>query len=102
VAAVAWNLAVYDPCAGGWLTVGGTSASAPIIAGVYGLAGNAQHIGPGYPYQHAGWLFDITRGNNDWYHQAGGATCGHDYLCQARHGYDGPTGLGSPDGTGAF
>ncbi len=102
VAAVASNLAVYDPNAGGWLIVGGTSASAPIIAGVYGLAANAATIKPGYPYRHAGSLFDVTRGNNDLLHQADGATCGHDYLCQAKRGYDGPTGLGTPDGTGAF
>jgi len=27
---------------------------------------------------------------------------GHDYLCQAKKGYDAPTGLGTPDDTGAF
>ena len=47
-------------------------------------------------------LFDITRGNNDLFNQAGGATCGFDYLCTAKKGYDAPTGLGTPDGTGAF
>jgi len=25
-----------------------------------------------------------------------------DYLCVAKEGYDAPTGLGSPDGIGAF
>jgi subtilase family serine protease len=102
VAAVASNLAVYDPHEGGWLTVGGTSAAAPIIAGVYGLAANATTIKPGYIYRHARSLFDITRGNNDLFHQAGGGACGHDYLCQARLGYDAPTGVGTPNGTGAF
>jgi hypothetical protein len=34
--------------------------------------------------------------------QAHGATCGYDYLCVAKPGYDAPTGLGTPDGTGAF
>ena len=28
--------------------------------------------------------------------------CGYDLLCVAKKGYDGPTGLGTPDGTGAF
>jgi subtilase family serine protease len=102
VAAVAWNLAVYDHSQGGWLTLGGTSASAPIIAGVYGLAGNAATIAPGYEYSHARSLFDITTGNNDWWNNSTGATCGFDYLCTARKGYDAPTGLGTPDGTGAF
>lgn len=47
-------------------------------------------------------LFDVTKGNNDWFQGTGGAICGYDYLCVARTGYDGPTGLGTPDGTGAF
>ena len=87
---------------GPWLTVSGTSAAAPLIAAVYGLAGNAATIKPGYEYAHAGALFDVTKGNNDWFNQAHGASCGYDYLCVAKKGYDGPTGLGTPDGTGAF
>lgn len=102
VAAVAWNVPIYERIQGGWLTVGGTSVSAPLIAGVYGLAGNAPRITPGYEYTHAGSLFDITAGNNDWFNGAGGASCGFDYLCTAKKGYDSPTGLGTPDGTGAF
>jgi hypothetical protein len=102
VSALAWNVPAYDETAGGWLTIGGTSAAAPLIAGVFGLAGNAATIGPGYPYRHAGSLFDITVGNNDLIKEAGGATCGYDYLCVAKKGYDAPTGLGTPDGTGAF
>ena len=102
MAAVAWDLAVYDSAQGGWLTVGGTSAAAPLIAGVYGLAGNAGTIKPGYEYAHARSLFDVTTGSNDWLEGARGASCGHDYLCVAKKGYDAPTGLGTPDGTGAF
>jgi hypothetical protein len=101
VAAVGWNVAIYAKTWGGWVTVGGTSLSAPIIAGVYALAGNATRIHPGYEYAHAARLFDVTSGDNDI--AAGtGAACGRDYLCVAKPGYDGPTGLGSPDGTGAF
>ncbi len=102
VAAVAWNIPIYEKLQGGWLTVGGTSVSAPLIAGVYALAGNATTIPLGYVYSRAGSLFDITRGNNDWFNGAGGATCGFDYLCVAKKGYDAPTGMGTPDGTGAF
>jgi hypothetical protein len=102
VAAVAWNVPIYEKIQGGWLTVGGTSVSAPLIAGVYGLAGNAATIAPGHEYTRARSLFDITTGNNDWFNGAGGASCGFDYLCTGRKGYDGPTGLGTPDGTGAF
>jgi subtilase family serine protease len=102
VAAVAWNIPIYEKLQGGWLTVGGTSVSAPLIAGVYALAGNAATVPLGYAYAHAGSLFDVTKGNNDWFNGAGGATCGNDYLCVAKKGYDAPTGMGTPDGTGAF
>jgi Subtilase family len=102
VSALAWNVPVYDQSQGGWLTVGGTSAAAPLVAGVYGLAGNAATIKPGYEYAHAKSLFDITKGNNDLINGTNGATCGFDYLCVAAAGYDAPTGLGTPDGTGAF
>jgi subtilase family serine protease len=102
VSALAWNVPIYEKVQGGWLTVGGTSASAPLIAGVYGLAGNAATVKPGHPYARPGSLFDITVGNNDFWNQANGASCGHDYLCTAKRGYDAPTGRGTPDGTGAF
>jgi Subtilase family len=99
VSAVAWNVAIYDGYLGGWLDVGGTSAAAPLIAGVYALAGNAARVPPGYEYAHTRSLYNVTVGSND---HDGGATCGHDYLCQAQKGYNAPTGLGTPDGTGAL
>jgi subtilase family serine protease len=107
VSALAWNIPVYDSSVpqnlgGPWLTVAGTSASAPLIAGIYALAGNAATIKPGYQYAHASALFGVTTGNNDWFNNAHGASCGYDYLCVAKKGYDAPTGLGTPDGTGAF
>ena len=74
----------------------------PLIAGVYALAGNAGTVKPGSEYAHPGALFDVTGGNNDWLDGTNGAVCGHDYLCQAKPGYDAPTGLGTPDGTGDF
>lgn len=107
VAALAWNIALYDSSVpkrygGPWLNIGGTSASSPLIAGVYALAGNATTIAPGAEYTHPAALYDITVGNNDWFNYTGGATCGYDYLCVAKNGYDAPTGLGTPDGTGDF
>src|SRR3954447_13078566 len=82
-------------CFKGWGVVGGTSASAPIIASVYALAGNAGSVTYGsYPYSHTASLFDVTSGSN--------GSCGGSYLCTARAGYDGPTGLGTPNGTGGF
>ena len=78
-----------------WWTVGGTSASSPIIASVYALAGNASTVNAGsYPYSHKAGLFDVTTGNN--------GRCSPAYLCTAQTGYDGPTGLGTPNGVSGF
>jgi subtilase family serine protease len=79
----------------GWFQVGGTSLASPLIAAVYALAGNARTISaPSYAYSHTANLFDVASGNN--------GTCSPTYLCTAGTGYDGPTGLGTPIGTGAF
>ncbi len=79
----------------GWAQVGGTSLSSPLIASVYALAGNTGAVTYGsYPYSHTSSLFDVTSGSN--------GSCGGSYLCTAGPGYDGPTGLGTPNGTGAF
>ncbi len=98
IADPATGVAVYDSTAyqgqSGWLVFGGTSVAAPIIGGVYGLAGNASSIDNNYPYAHAGSLFDVTSGSN--------GSCSPAQLCTARTGWDGPTGLGTPNGTGAF
>jgi subtilase family serine protease len=89
------NTGVAVLFAGQWFTVGGTSASSPIVASVYALAGNASSVNAGsYPYSHAGSLFDIATGSN--------GTCSPAYLCTGVGGYDGPTGLGTPNGTGGF
>nr|WP_245790654.1 S53 family peptidase [Streptomyces monashensis] len=81
--------------ADGWVEVGGTSVASPIIASVYALAGNTSQIVNGsYPYSHTSALNDVTSGSN--------GSCGGSYLCTAGPGYDGPTGLGTPNGTGAF
>jgi hypothetical protein len=62
---------------------------------VYALAGNTATVTAGsFPYSHTGSLFDVTSGSN--------GSCGGTYLCTAGTGYDGPTGLGTPNGTGAF
>jgi hypothetical protein len=100
VSAASEHIAVYATAAGGWITVGGTSASAPLVAGVYGLAGNATTVAPGYPYQHTDALNDVVTGANG--PNGSSDKCGGDYLCAAGKGYDGPTGLGTPDGIGAF
>lgn len=94
------GVAVYDAFAGvgPWLEVGGTSVSAAIITSVYALAGApARDTYPAsYPYRDATGLFDVVGGTN--------GTCepSRSYLCDAVRGYNGPTGLGTPDGVGAF
>ncbi|MGH3376249.1 MAG: hypothetical protein ACRDP6_16055, partial [Actinoallomurus sp.] len=91
------GVAVYDTYGfGGWQVVGGTSASAPIIAGAYALAGALPSGGyaAAVPYAHPGELNDIVRGST--------GTCSPAYLCTAGPGYDGPTGLGTPNGVNAF
>ncbi|MDQ3864041.1 MAG: peptidase S8 [Actinomycetota bacterium] len=79
----------------GWMVFGGTSASSPIIASVYALAGNTSSMKDGsYPYGHASSLFDVISGSN--------GSCGGSYLCTGVSGYDGPTGNGTPNGTAGF
>jgi subtilase family serine protease len=91
------GLAVYYPTsktASTWGQIGGTSESAPIIAAVYALSGNTSGYANAIPYGHAGSLFDVTSGSN--------GSCPTTQWCNARAGWDGPTGLGTPNGVGAF
>jgi subtilase family serine protease len=95
------GVAVYDSYAyqgqSGWLQFGGTSVASPIVAAVYALAGNMASFTYGsYPYSHRTSLYDVTSGNN------GTCVLSPAYFCTAGAGYDGPTGLGTPQGTGAF
>jgi subtilase family serine protease len=98
VAAVAdpqTGVSVYDTFrTGGWLVFGGTSVAAPVVAGVYALAGNAGGPYGSFPYSHTAALFDVTGGST--------GSCGGSYLCTGVTGFDGPTGLGTPNGAGAF
>jgi hypothetical protein len=79
-----------------WGVVGGTSVGAPVIAAIYGLAGNSTSVDGAKTIYAAGpgALNDVTSGSD--------GTCTPSYICTAGIGYDGPTGLGTPDGTGAF
>jgi hypothetical protein len=101
VANPATGVAVYDTYKthGTWAELGGTSAAAPIVAAVYALAGNPapRSYPASYPYQHPARRFhDITAGVN------GTCPAGSSYLCHAGRGFDAPTGLGTPSGTGGF
>ncbi|MCL8023890.1 S53 family peptidase [Nocardioides bruguierae] len=91
------GLAVYYPSsrrASTWGQFGGTSESAPIIASVYALSGDTSGYANAKPYAHPELLNDVTSGSN--------GTCSTAQLCTARTGWDGPTGLGTPNGVGAF
>jgi len=89
------GVAVYDTYGqGGWFVVGGTSVSSPIIASVYALAGAPSASAASVLYAHTGGLNDVTSGSD--------GSCSTAYLCTAGAGYDGPTGLGTPNGLGAF
>jgi hypothetical protein len=83
-----------------WQSIGGTSAASPIIAAVYALAGTpkAGTYPASYLYQkgHPARLYPATGGVNGW------CETFRAYLCHGEPGYDGPTGLGTPDGITAF
>jgi hypothetical protein len=84
------GVAVYNTYGGsGWAVYGGTSASSPLVAAILALTGKA-NVGNGWPYAHTGAFFDVTSGSN--------GSCGGSYLCTGTAGYDGPTGLGTPNG----
>ncbi len=120
----------YDTTgASGWSTIGGTSFSAPTIAAEFALAGGAHGIN--YPsltlYGHNGSssLYDVTVGGNGYcggmgaagcgnvnnlgdgpldcaYNNAGTAVAAGNGACDAAPGYDGPTGVGTPNSLAAF
>ncbi len=83
------GVAVYNAANGGFIEVGGTSAASPFVAGVYTLYGLGAQT-PEYAYSNTGNFFDIKSGTN--------GSCGGTNLCKAGTGWDGPTGVGSPNG----
>jgi N-acetylneuraminic acid mutarotase len=94
------GLAVYNSYSdAGWDVYGGTSLASPLIAAMYALAGGpaAGTTPASYPYDdpnQSADINDVTTGSN--------GTCTPSVLCTAGPGWDGPTGLGTPNGVGAF
>ncbi len=105
----------------GWLTVGGTSLSSPLITALFALAGGAH--GAAYPaatlYEHLGQsaaLYDVTTGGNGYCDGEANGPCGEPEVnellgdvdcqgttaCDAVAGFDGPSGVGAPLGLSAF
>lgn len=79
-----------------WYIYGGTSVGAPLVAAMYAVAGQTGGTtgAAEYAYSHAAKFNDVTSGNN--------GTCSPSRLCTAGTGWDGPTGLGSPNGLSAL
>jgi subtilase family serine protease len=85
------GVAVYDTYGGGsWAVYGGTSASSPLVAAIYTITGN-HAAGPSLSYAKPSAFYDVTTGSNGF--------CDPSYLCDAGVGYDGPTGMGTPNGS---
>ncbi len=81
----------------GWFTAGGTSLAAPIIAAVYASGSLPKNrLANSLPYDFGTKLnlHDVIGGSN--------GICNPSYLCAGKTKYDGPTGLGSPNGSSAF
>jgi subtilase family serine protease len=106
------GVAVYDSygSVGGdnWYVFGGTSVGAPIVGALFALAGDAVQ-NPTYPYpaqrlyEQRAALHDVTSGyNGNTVNDCWPASASPYYLCHAQAGYDGPTGLGTPNGLTAF
>jgi hypothetical protein len=113
---------VYEPeFTPGWLTIGGTSLSSPLIGALYGLAGGSH--GVSYPaatlYAHLGdaaALYDVTKGGDGYCDGEQAGACGEPAVneefgdidcegttaCDAAPGFDGPSGVGTPNGLSAF
>jgi subtilase family serine protease len=113
---------VYEPeFKPGWLTIGGTSLSSPLITALFALSGGSH--GVSYPaatlYAHLGEassLYDVTTGGNGYCDGEAAAPCGEPAIneeygdldcegttaCDAATGFDGPSGVGAPNGLGAF
>ncbi|MFC0435830.1 S8 family serine peptidase [Kutzneria buriramensis] len=93
------GVAVYNSYdVGGWFVAGGTSAAAPIIAAMYARAGHTSRVdGPNTLYAApAGAFTDVTLGQNGPPHAC------QSQLCMAGKGWDGPTGVGTPNGLAGF
>ncbi|HEY4996475.1 MAG TPA: hypothetical protein VII03_00685, partial [Solirubrobacteraceae bacterium] len=105
-----------------WCTIGGTSLASPLIASVYALAGGSG--GAPYPartlYLHSASapaaLHDVTAGSNgecstpfeepsllsSCETSVEAQSCEAHGICLAGLGYDGPSGVGTPNGVLAF
>jgi subtilase family serine protease len=98
VSAVAKGLAVYNTSLPrrfrGWLRLDGTSASSPLIAGMLASIGVTGTYQPSLLYGLSDGFNDVVGGSNGY--------CLGSYLCTGVAGYDGPTGIGTPQSPVSF
>ncbi len=116
------GVAVYDSTPygkvpPGWATANGTSLASPLIAAVFALAGGSG--GVEYPaktlYENEGSLHDVESGSDGECAERPtseglsactmgeeGTECKEQAICVAGPDYDGPSGVGTPDGLGGF
>jgi hypothetical protein len=90
VADPATGVRVYNTygAPGTWWQFGGTSVSAPIVAAAYALLGSSA-TATSFAYDDPAWFNDVTSGSN--------GSCSIVYFCTSVAGFDGPTGIGSPN-----
>jgi subtilase family serine protease len=72
----------------GWGIVGGTSAASPLVAGIFAITGHGNADTAQIAYKNTAAFYDVTSGTN--------GACGSE-LCDAAAGWDGPTGIGTPN-----
>jgi hypothetical protein len=123
------GLAVYDSVpveeegeefTPGWVAIGGTSLASPLIASTFALAGGSHGVdyAASTLYAHRGTaaLHEVTGGSNgvctkefnDDTGESGctsseeAKSCDGELICTAKTGYNGPAGVGTPDGIAAF
>ncbi len=85
------GLNIYDSGNGGWMQAGGTSLATPLIAAYEAITGT-NGASPKWAYDEASLLNDPVTGS------VGSCPAAYTYICNARVGYDGPTGMGSISG----
>jgi hypothetical protein len=119
------------PTSPSWLTIGGTSLSSPLVAAAYALGGGPHGVPyPAVTlYGHPSSVYDVTVGGNGICDGEGAAQCPDystngafdlgagmldcaytptaaiatwDYACDAVPGFDGPSGLGTPNSMTLF
>jgi hypothetical protein len=80
-----------------WMPMAGTSAASPLVAAILTRVGLAAEIANdlGWVYANGAAFHDVTSGTDD---REGLCQAG-DVMCTAGPGWDGPTGMGTPDAT---